>query len=232
MYKLYYTTMDNGRWLREWSQDLDSLIALAESEQHRYDGADIEDDEGRAVWEPSLGMEAGQDSPRLYIFDKDGTLVTKRGGGDPPIPNHVDEQIPLPGVLEKCRELREAGHTLAIASNQGGVAFGFIEPKQAVSLMEHALRLIGAKSYLHCIHHPKGTVDEYATECSFRKPAPGMITLLMQRLDFKAKDTIFIGDMDTDRQAAEAAGVRFVWADEFFYSDCKEPFRNGPDTDF
>jgi hypothetical protein len=58
MYKLYYTTIADGRWLREWSQDLDSLITLAESEQHRYDGADIEDDEGRAVWEPSLGIGA------------------------------------------------------------------------------------------------------------------------------------------------------------------------------
>jgi hypothetical protein len=58
MYKLYYTTIADGRWLRERGQDLDSLIALAESEQHRYDGADIEDDEGRAVWEPSLGIGA------------------------------------------------------------------------------------------------------------------------------------------------------------------------------
>jgi phosphoglycolate phosphatase-like HAD superfamily hydrolase len=30
------------------------------------------------------------------------------------------------------------------------------------------------------------------------------------------EETIFIGDMETDRQAAEAAGVKFIWAWEFF----------------
>jgi len=217
MYKLYYTTMDDGRWLREWSQDLDSLIALAESEQHRYDGADIEDDEtGRAVWEPSLGLEAGQDSPRLYIFDKDGTLVTKRGGGDPPIPSHVDEQIALPGVVEKCDALREAGHTLAIASNQGGVAFGYLKDREAGELMQHAADLIGAEGWSMCVHHPKGTVAAYAIECPRRKPEPGMLLDLMRRMRFAAANTIYVGDMESDRQAAEAAGVQFVWASEFF----------------
>ncbi len=57
MYKLIYITMDHGPWLREWSHDLQDLINLADNEQHRYDSCQIEDDEtGRAVWEPSLGM--------------------------------------------------------------------------------------------------------------------------------------------------------------------------------
>lgn len=153
---------------------------------------------------------------KLYIFDKDGTLVTKKGGGEPPIPNHVDEQVPLPGVVEKCQELRRAGHTLAIASNQGGVAFGYLNEIEAGQLMQHAMRTIGAESWCMCVHHPKGTIEEYATECPYRKPAPGMITLLMQRFNFDAANTIYVGDMESDRQAAEAAGVRFIHADEFF----------------
>lgn len=153
---------------------------------------------------------------KLIIFDKDGTLMTKKGGGDPPIPNHVDEQVPLPGVIEKCDELREAGHTLAIASNQGGVAFGFLTEREAGELMEHARTMIGAESYLYCVHHPEGIIAKYAIECNCRKPAPGMITLLMQHLGFDANNTIFVGDMDSDRQAAEAAGIRFVWAEKFF----------------
>jgi len=29
-------------------------------------------------------------------------------------------------------------------------------------------------------------------------------------------DTVYIGDMDSDQQAAEAAGVQFMWAKDFF----------------
>jgi len=154
--------------------------------------------------------------PLLFIFDKDGTLVTKRGGGDPPIPNHVDEQIPLPGVVERCRELREAGHTLAIASNQGGAAFGYLSYEEAYRLVAHAAGLIKAEAWEMCPHHPQGTVAAYAVDCGCRKPRRGMLISLMYYLEFKAENTIYVGDMDTDRQAAEAAGVRFVWADEFF----------------
>jgi D-glycero-D-manno-heptose 1,7-bisphosphate phosphatase len=170
--------------------------------------------------------------PLLFIFDKDGTLVTKRGGGDPPIPNSVKEQIMLPGVILKCAKLREAGHTLAIASNQGGVAWGFLDIDDAEAMMRHAARMIGATWWKFCPHHPEAPSIALGRECRNRKPNPGMLISIMLHLGFGAKDTIYIGDMESDRQAAEAAGVRFVWADEFFYGDCKEPFRNGPDTDF
>lgn len=29
-------------------------------------------------------------------------------------------------------------------------------------------------------------------------------------------ETLFVGDQETDRQAAEAAGVEFIWAKGFF----------------
>jgi phosphoglycolate phosphatase-like HAD superfamily hydrolase len=29
-------------------------------------------------------------------------------------------------------------------------------------------------------------------------------------------ETLFVGDFETDQQAAENAGVRFSWAEEFF----------------
>lgn len=153
--------------------------------------------------------------PQLIIFDKDGTLTTKRGGGDPPIPNHVDEQIALPGVVEKCDELRAQGHTLAIASNQGGVAFGYLSYTEACRLVAHAADLIKADLWELCQHHPKAT-GRLGHECPRRKPAPGMLLSIMRATGFDAADTIMVGDMESDKQAAEAAGVRFVWAKDFF----------------
>lgn len=156
-----------------------------------------------------------EEKPMLYIFDKDGTIVTKQGGEDPPIPNNVDEQVPLPGVVEKCRQLRKAGHTLAIASNQGGVAWGFISLDEATALMKHAADLIGATWWKFCPHHPeaKGSLGR---ECDCRKPKPGMLRSIMRHLGFWPISTVMVGDMESDRDAAAAAGVGFEWAADFF----------------
>lgn len=149
----------------------------------------------------------------LYIFDKDKTLVGPLEG---PPANSIEEQQLLPGVAEKCAALRAQGHILAVASNQGGVAWGFLTEDEAYDLVEHAADLIGAKAIAMCPHHPKGRIEQYAIECPRRKPEPGMLLDLMQRFNFHANQTVYVGDMDTDRQAAEAAGIRFVEASEFF----------------
>lgn len=55
------------------------------------------------------------------------------------------------------------------------------------------------------------SVDE-----DFRKPAPGMLTFAIHLSGVTSADTLFVGDMDDDKQAAEAAGVAFAWANDFF----------------
>lgn len=149
----------------------------------------------------------------LYIFDKDRTLIAPCG--DRPA-NTVDEQSLLPGVAERCAQLHADGHNLAVASNQGGVAFGFINNDEAKALVVHAASLIGTKDYTYCPHHPDGTDPVFGTACDCRKPAPGMLLQLMLRNGVAWSDTIFIGDQESDLQAAEAAGVRFEWAKDFF----------------
>ena len=43
-----------------------------------------------------------------------------------------------------------------------------------------------------------------------------MIRRLMRRFRARADETLYVGDMDTDREAARDAGCRFLWAHEFF----------------
>jgi len=50
----------------------------------------------------------------------------------------------------------------------------------------------------------------------WRKPAPGMLLQAMTEAGVAPDDTLFVGDMESDRLAAEAAGVRFMWARDFF----------------
>ena len=150
----------------------------------------------------------------LYIFDKDGTLVQDVDGKRPP--NTLDEQKPFPDVLAKCQMLIAEGHLLAVASNQGGVAFGMMTATQAHALVQQITTYIGAITYAVCVTHPTGKKKSARRESHFRKPDGGMIEYLMDAIGVLPADTVYIGDMDTDQQAAEAAGVKFEWAKDFF----------------
>lgn len=153
----------------------------------------------------------------LYIFDIDGTLLEGVQDGDRTRPpNRLDEQRFKPGVVARCHYLLSQRHMLAVCTNQGGVAFGFMTPTTVHLMVQAVADAIGATVWAVCVVHPKGRVPEATRESSYRKPSPGMLQYLMDASGVLPEDTVFIGDMDTDREAAEAAGVRFEWAHEFF----------------
>lgn len=167
---------------------------------------------------PGAETEAPTATMSLYIFDKDGTLiypVASRPG------NVVGEQIPKPGVIDKLAELRSAGHQIAIATNQGGVAWGLISRAQAYRLAHDAGEKVGGVDAIAvCCYDPKATgryaSKRYAQDSARRKPHPGMLLDLMRRLGYARPETILVGDSETDEQAALAAGVQFIDAADFF----------------
>jgi hypothetical protein len=63
---------------------------------------------------------------------------------------------------------------------------------------------------------PGGRVPAYDLDCPNRKPKPGFILKALEELGAQAENCLFVGDSNTDRQAAKAAGVPFRWADLFF----------------
>lgn len=152
----------------------------------------------------------------LYIFDKDNTLVRPVGTNNNMPASKPSEQVLYDGVSERCEALRKEGHILAIASNQGGVAFGLVSREDALAMMQDASDKIGAKLFALCVVHPKGEQLGMVRNSIYRKPGPGMIQYLMDALGFAPQDTVYIGDLDSDREAAEAAKVKFEWANEFF----------------
>ena len=138
----------------------------------------------------------------LYIFDLDGTLTPQRPSSTAPF-----ERVLLPGVADKCAALRKAGHVLAIASNQGGARRD--KPgRLTIGAIQAQMRWIRQQLGISAVR--------FAIGDSRKKPSPAMLVQLMSEFATDAADTVFVGDAETDRQAAEAAGVRFVWASEFF----------------
>ena len=152
---------------------------------------------------------------RLLLLDRDGTLNESLGTGPP---NHPTEINLLPGVAARLHEYASRGWRIVIITNQGGVAFGYLSEEQAHVTHQALLDTLPVEvdaSYL-CPHHPRGTIRRYAKACPNRKPAPGAILDALERFGAHPQDCLFVGDRDSDQQAAEAADIPFEWAWKFF----------------
>jgi len=149
----------------------------------------------------------------LYIFDADGTLRADCGGRPPFTPT---EQVILPGVREKLSGIDWSNNAFAIASNQASVGRGLVSHDMAFRLLWNlALQIVGIEvgafygtwNIKLCPHLPEDG-------CQCRKPEPGMLLSLLGEIE--PETAVFVGDAETDKLAAERAGIEFRWAKEFF----------------
>jgi len=143
----------------------------------------------------------------LIILDVDGTLTPFRQGST----GRFERRL-LPGVEERLRTLVGQDVIIVLASNQGGVRKGL--PVGAVHqhmrwlvklLKDWGLQVAGYK---------------FAVQPGPRKkPGPRMLVEWMTELGIPPSSTLFVGDAESDAQAARAAGCRFAWAKDFFKED-------------
>ena len=152
---------------------------------------------------------------KLYVFDADGTLRRTTVPGLP-CPNRPGEWELIPGVRERLARIKwgEGGARFGVATNQGGVGLGYMTLRAARGLVEEmVLAAFGVPA-------PPGSIEicPHAPHrgCACRKPEPEMLLRLMRRYRAAPDETLYVGDMDKDEGAAHAAGVRFMWAHEFF----------------
>ena len=154
----------------------------------------------------------------LIIFDADGTL-RRCTVPDQVCPNRPDQWELLPGVSRTLGKLKwgspAAGRTaLGIASNQAGIARGYLTGELALRMIEDTVEAAAGfrpvpGSVEICSH---GTGDA----CPCRKPNPLLLERLMDFWGTLPEKTLFVGDMESDRLAALNAGCHFRWAADFF----------------
>ncbi len=167
---------------------------------------------------------------KLAIFDVDGTLTEIKPevrARQPKLstPNQLGEQQPRPSVVEKLAELRANGMRFALATNRGGVAFGYTSYQTALAIVQEAAQLCGIPDALIyvCPYHAKANGpranQQYARDSDCRKPKPGMLLEAMQAAGVTPQETFFVGDYETDYEAAKNAGVDYFWADLYFGFD-------------
>lgn len=165
----------------------------------------------------------------LIIFDADGTLRRCKDKRQV-CPNKNDEWEVIPGVKEVIDRYREdrqrrinnlnmhiESTQFAIASNQGGIGLGYVTIDDAWGMLENLYKEVFPSTadmlITLCPHTERDS-------CFCRKPNPGMIYNIVNYVNNKDNlrryNVLFVGDMESDRQAAEKAGIRFMWAKDFF----------------
>jgi histidinol-phosphate phosphatase family protein len=177
--------------------------------------ADACANEGHIVVPMTPSMWQRIKAARVLFVDRDGTLNRSLGTRPPHRPGEVEL---LEGVAPKLHRYAAMGWCIVIVTNQGGVAFGYQTESQARAIHQAVLDALPVEvdaSYL-CPHHPDGTIPRYAIACPNRKPAPGAILDALTRFQARPQDSLFVGDQESDQQAAQAAAVPFVWARDFF----------------
>jgi D-glycero-D-manno-heptose 1,7-bisphosphate phosphatase len=166
----------------------------------------------------------------LWIFDADDTLRRTTVPGQP-CPHRPGEWELLPGVAERLRSMgwgNPGGPRFGIASNQDRVGFGRMTERTARDLLrdvslaatgitppEQALQL--------CPHLPDA-------RCDCRKPRPGMLLRIMTFYGARPERTVFVGNHESDRRAAAAAGVDYIDAADFFSSSVEPSARRSRRT--
>lgn len=138
----------------------------------------------------------------LVILDRDGVINRE----STEFVKTPAEWIPLPGSIPAIAVLSGAGYTVAVASNQSGLARGLFD-RNALRAMHRKLRKLVSSAggridrIVVCPHGP----DD---DCACRKPRPGLLFRLGRYYRTDLAATPVIGDSLRDLEAAARAGAR------------------------
>lgn len=141
---------------------------------------------------------------KLLILDRDGVI---NQDSDAYIKT-LDEWIPIPGAIAAIARLSKAGWTVAVATNQSGIARGYYDLATLDSMHTRLRELVAEQGgelgvVVYCPHGP----DE---GCDCRKPKPGMLRQIAQHYGVDLRGVWFVGDSRGDLDAALAVDCQPV----------------------
>jgi nicotinate-nucleotide--dimethylbenzimidazole phosphoribosyltransferase len=135
------------------------------------------------------------------LFDLGNTLIAQENPGTPY--DDLKVQV-LPGVQKLLDEL------------QGKVKLGIVSNTKTITAADIQAKLatVGLDKYFSCII----ATAEFGTH----KPDPAPIVAAIEQLQCTAVRTLYVGDIETDKQAALAAGAHFAYAGPNLYESVRQ----------
>lgn len=139
---------------------------------------------------------------KLVILDRDGTI----NFDSPEYVRSAAALEPIPGSLDAIARLTRAGWTVAVATNQSGLARGYFDHASLDAMHDKLNALLAPLGgridrFEVCPHHP-----DYG--CACRKPRPGLLDALGRHYKVSLEGVPVVGDSRRDLEAARAVGAR------------------------
>jgi D-glycero-D-manno-heptose 1,7-bisphosphate phosphatase len=138
--------------------------------------------------------------PAIFI-DRDGVINRRRNG------DYVldwSQFLFIPGIHDALKQLSSLGLPMIVISNQAAVGKGLLNQavlEEITARMNEAL-LADGTSLAAAYYCPHRIEDD----CPCRKPKPALLQAAADDFKIDLSRSIFIGDSETDVQAARAAG--------------------------
>lgn len=146
-------------------------------------------------------MIAGKPNRALFL-DRDGVVNIDKN-----YVYRIEDVEFIEGIFDFCRTFQQRGFLIFIITNQAGIARGFYSTEDFQTLSDWMIgqfkqnNVTLSKIYF-CPHHPAITGP-----CACRKPEPGMIFQAARDFNIDLKESILVGNNDSDLKAGENAGI-------------------------
>ena len=163
--------------------------------------------------ERALTSPAGPSPPpllrRAVFLDRDGVINrTKIIEGKPYPPTSVADFTLLPGVVEACQRLKQAGLLLVVATNQPDVGRGTLRQEVVEMIHRHLCDLLP----IDRVEVSYAGGDEQPPS-EFRKPRPGLLLRASRELGIDLPRSYMVGDRWRDIDCGHAAGCTTLLVD-------------------
>jgi nicotinate-nucleotide--dimethylbenzimidazole phosphoribosyltransferase len=135
------------------------------------------------------------------LFDLGNTLISQENPGTP----YQDLKVQVLAGVQKLLDELSGKVKLGIVSNTKTITASDIQAKLAT---------VGLDKYFQTVI----ATSEFGTH----KPDPAPITAALEQLHGTAERTLYIGDIETDKKAALAAGAHFAYAGPNLYESVKQ----------
>jgi D-glycero-D-manno-heptose 1,7-bisphosphate phosphatase len=137
---------------------------------------------------------------KALFLDRDGVINIDSG-----YVYKIEDFIFVDGIFNLLKIYQDSGYKLIIVTNQSGIGRGYYKESEYRTLTEFMIneflkRDIKIEAVYHCPHSP-------GEKCSCRKPRTGMFMAAKKDHKLDMKNSIMIGDKDSDMIAAKSAKV-------------------------
>lgn len=139
---------------------------------------------------------------KALFLDRDGVMNVDTGHL-----HKIEDFKFIDGAPELIKKFNDANYKVFVITNQAGIAKNYYAESDMHILhkyIDKELAKSGARidAYFFCPHHP-----DFTGECDCRKPKPGMILRAEKDFNIDLKNSILVGDKESDIQAGRSAGI-------------------------